>query len=412
MCCRVSVRLAAMDKRLIRLEAENFRSLRKVSLPLGDVNVLVGPHGAGKTNVLRVFDFLARIARTDLEPALSYLGGFDEVAFRGGDKPPASIRIKVTATWTTHSSLNAPDDYELRITRGSRAAAAPAVLRSEQFSFNRAQGHRRRITITGETASVAGTGHQGAEQQEQSIGIRPLSSGLSTLARLSDEAGGTEVAAAAGHLASFRVFNAEAGAARLPSRLPRHRGPLAEDASNLAGFLLGLAKSNEGAWNSLVEDATDALPQLKDIDFAYPPGAASEVTVVLHESGLRKPTPLADASCGTIRLLGLLALLYDPDPPALTCVEEISRGLHPQALELLVNRVREASTRTQFIITTHSPSLVDRLTPDELVVCERRQDGSSAIPAISPTEIRRIAEASGNQPLGDLWFSGALGGDL
>jgi predicted ATPase len=76
-----------MDKRLVRLDVENFRSLRKISLPLGDVNVLVGPNGAGKTNVIQVFDFLARIIRTDLEPTLNYLGGFDEVTFRGGDRP-------------------------------------------------------------------------------------------------------------------------------------------------------------------------------------------------------------------------------------------------------------------------------------------------------------------------------------
>jgi predicted ATPase len=67
--------------RLVELEVENFRSLRKVSLPLGPVNVLFGPNGAGKTNVLRVFDFLADIVRTDLGPALADRGGFDELVF-------------------------------------------------------------------------------------------------------------------------------------------------------------------------------------------------------------------------------------------------------------------------------------------------------------------------------------------
>ena len=61
-----------MDKRLLRLEVENFRSLRKVNLPLNELNVLVGPNGAGKTNVLQVFDFLAHIIRTDLEPCLTW----------------------------------------------------------------------------------------------------------------------------------------------------------------------------------------------------------------------------------------------------------------------------------------------------------------------------------------------------
>jgi len=162
----------------------------------------------------------------------------------------------------------------------------------------------------------------------------------------------------------------------------------------------------------LVADACEVLPQLEDIEFEYPSGPAREVVVVLRERGLRRPTQLADASYGTIRLLGLLALLYDPDPPALTCVEEIDHGLHPQALELVVERLREASRRTQFLIATHSPTLANRLRPEELVVCERREDGASVIPALSTEDIRRIVEASEDAPLGELWFSGALGGDL
>jgi predicted ATPase len=86
--------------------------------------------------------------------------------------------------------------------------------------------------------------------------------------------------------------------------------------------------------------------------------------------------------------------------------------LHPQALELLVERLREASERTQFIIATHSPALANRLTPEELVICEREPDGASSIPAISIERVREIVEKSEDQPLGELWFSGALGGDL
>ena len=323
------------------------------------------------------------------------------------------MRIKLTATWTTHSSQNAPDEYDLRITRRARTGYNPTLERAENFSFKRIRGRGRRITISGERASVVDTGSaDGQEHGHQSIGIRRLSSGLSTLPRLADEAGGNEVATMADRLASFRVFDVAVDAARLASRLPGYREQLEADASNLAAFLLSLSNTDRRAWDQLVEDAMAVLPQLRGIEFAYPSGAAREVVIVLNEAGLRQPTQLADASYGTIRLLGLLALLYDPNPPALTCVEEIDHGLHPQALELLVERLREASERTQLIIATHSPALADRLNPKELIVCERREDGSSAIPALSWPRIERIVGASGGQPLGELWFSGALGGDL
>ncbi|GAB3450845.1 AAA family ATPase [Actinophytocola sediminis] len=397
-----------MDRRLIQLDVENFRSLRKVSIPLGPLNVLVGPNGAGKTNVLEVFRFLADVIRTDLEPALLLRGGFPDVVFRGGEKMPSAITVKLKATWTTNSSMNAPDEYVLRI-----GHAGPNLTRRESFQFKRKQGRGRRITISGAKVAVVGIDSDHGESTEHEIGIQRMSSGLSTLPRLSDDRGGREVSTVAERLASFRIFDVSVDAARRPSRVPRSaHEQLDEDAANLAAFLLSLRNRDEDAWLRLVDDATSVLPQLSDIDFDYPSGPAREIVVVLREKGLRRATQLADASFGTIRLLGLLALLYDPNPPALTCVEEIDHGLHPQALELLVERLRDASHRTQFLIATHSPAMANRLTPDELLICERRHDGSSVIPAIPTRKVERIVRESEGLPLGELWFSGALGGDL
>lgn len=401
-----------MNDRLIELEVQNFRSLRKITVPLGPLNVLVGPNGAGKTNVLEVFRFLADVIRTDLEPALELRGGFEELVFWGGRKQPASFQIKLKATWTPHSSMRAPDEYTLRVERRAPADSRPSLRRHETFQFKRTKGRGRRITISGQRVSVESISRDEEASQEYLFGIRRLSSGLSTLPRLSDDEGGNEVATVAERLASFRVFDVSVDRARLPARFPSRHVTLEEDAANLAAFLLFLEGRGDGVFDQLVEDAKEVLPQLDGVSFEYPSGPAREVVVVLHERGLRRPTQLADASYGTIRLLGLLALLYDPEPPALTCVEEIDHGLHPQALELLVERLREASERTQFLIATHSPAFADRLKPGELVVCERLDDGSSAIPAIPEDKVREIAESSDDLPLGRLWFSGAPGGSL
>ncbi|TMQ99175.1 ATPase [Actinomadura soli] len=392
-----------MNDRLIELDVQNFRSPRKITVPLGPLNVLVGPNGAGKTNVLEVFRFLADVIRTDLEPALELRGGFDELAFWGGPKEPASFRIKLKATWTAHSSPSAPDEYTLRVERRTQAERGPSLRRHETFQFNRPQENERRsITVSGQRVSVESISRNRKSSQEHSLGIRRLSSGLSTLPRLSDDEGGNEVATVAERLASFRVFDVSVDKARRPSRFRRKSEMLEEDASNLAAFLVYLSRRRSRVLEQLVEDAKEVLPQLDGLSFEYPSGAASEVVVVLHERGLRRPTQLADASYGTIRLLGLLALLYDPEPPALTCVEEIDHGLHPQALELLVGRLREASERTQSLIATHSPAFADTLKPGELVVCERLDDGSSAIPAIPEAKVREIADSSDDLPLAGL----------
>lgn len=77
-----------------------------------------------------------------------------------------------------------------------------------------------------------------------------------------------------------------------------------------------------------------------------------------------------------------------------------------------MERLREASALTQFIIATHSPALTDRLLPEEIVICEHDDEGASLIPAISTGDVRAIVEESGDLPLGELWFYGVLGGDL
>lgn len=402
-----------MPGRLLELHVENFRSLRDVTIPLGPLTVLVGPNGVGKSNVLKVFDFLAAIIRTDLQPALEERGGFDEVGFWGGDKPPTSMVIHLKADWTTHASIKAPDEYSLTIRRRSTPNSRDSytLSRQESFAFKRTQGRGRRITIAGGEARVVDK-RAGRESDGGSFGIQRLSSGLSTLPRLGRSDGGEEVARVADRLSSFRVFDVDVSAARQPTRARTIRsGRLESHAENLAAFLVQLS-TDEQLWQHLVRDAQRVLPQLETIGFEQVGGYAERLAVVLHERGLRRPTPLADASFGTVRLLGLLAMLHDPHPPALTCVEEIDHGLHPQALELIVERLREASRRTQFIVATHSPALVDRLEPQEFIVCDRDEDGASIIPALTTAEIQEIVAETGDQPLGELWFSGVLGGDL
>ncbi|MET7384340.1 AAA family ATPase [Streptomyces sp. NPDC005529] len=403
-----------MPGQLLELHVENFRSLRDVTIPLGPLTVLVGANGVGKSNVLKVFDLLADIIRTDLEPALETRGGFDEVAFWGGPKPPTTLRIRLKATWTTHSSPNAPDEYDLKVRRYSapnnRDNGRYRLTRSESFQFKRTRGRGRRISVSGERATVVDTRPSAGAEDSSEFGIQRLSSGLSTLPRLTSTEGGTEVARVAHQLSSFRVFDVNVDAARQPSRVDFE--DLSSNADNLAAFLYMLHRGDDDIWSRLLNDARSALPQLLSIEFVRLGGGADQITVFLRERGLRRPTPLADASYGTVRLLGLLALLYDPSPPALTCIEEIDHGLHPQALRLIVERLREASALTQFIVATHSPALTDRLQPEEIVICERDDDGASLIPAITTGDVRAIVEESGDLPLGELWFSGVLGGDL
>jgi predicted ATPase len=73
------------------------------------------------------------------------------------------------------------------------------------------------------------------------------------------------------------------------------------------------------------------------------------------------PIPATRLSDGTLRFLCFLAILCHPEPPALICIEEPELGLHPDVLPGLAELMKETSTRTQLIVTTHSDTLVDAL---------------------------------------------------
>ena len=370
-----------MNRRLSELHVENFRSLREVTLPLNPVNVLVGPNGAGKTNVLEVFRFLADMAAKDMEPAFKERDGYWDVV-SWGDEPSVEMRIGLKGTWTSFSSQDALDEYNLEL-----RPMANQILHRTTFRFKRFERSGRRITLSAPGAFPSG---RLIEESPESVLAKGtlLTEGVSETTSIDGQVGPAEFT---DRLASLRHVGVDA------------------DLGHSVAAVLAL-RADESAWQHLVEDARHALPHLADIVVEDLPGG--EVGVVLHEWNLRHPTPLDKASHGTVRLLGLLALLHDPEPPVLTCIENIDTGIHPQALELLVERIREASDRTQFLITTHSPALVDRLRPEELVVCERGNDGASIIPALSTYQVKAIVAEAQRAPLGELWLSGALGGDL
>jgi predicted ATPase len=228
---------------------------------------------------------------------------------------------------------------------------------------------------------------------------------------MGDKLGATQWRELAAVFETFRVFEVDAAAARRPSPM-EDQPALAADAGNLASFLYWLSRAHQEVFELLVDDLRFIVPSVRALVFESVGGPTAAIKLALEEEHLRGATDLAYASFGTIRALALLAMLHDPNPPKLTCVEEIDHGLHPYALDRIVERLRSATRKTQLLLATHSPALVNRLEPEELIVCERDPStGASRIPAIDPAEVKAVASKD-DLGLGELWFSGTLGGVL
>ncbi|MGH3828829.1 MAG: AAA family ATPase [Pseudonocardiaceae bacterium] len=162
-----------------RIQARNFCSLAAVDLPLGPLNVLIGPNGSGKTNVLNVLRFLATTVRFDLAATLQEWNGFDHIQRQSAR--PGAVELTIQGLVTANSSENAPDQYQLRLARHGKS-----ISRQEEFTFKRRGGRGRRITVSGDRVTFY--------EDEQETFFRSLASsqttGLATLPKLSDSEGG------------------------------------------------------------------------------------------------------------------------------------------------------------------------------------------------------------------------------
>lgn len=403
-----------VDKIPIReVSIQNYLSFQDANISLNRLNALVGPNGGGKSNFLSVFRFLGEVARTDLVPALNSLfGGYRGIVCRAqGISRKSPVKISVKGEITEHSSEKALDEYSLEI-RPVGDSDIPGLIRKETLLLKRSAGRGRRITLSGakyeyETVGPIRKGRSIDSLSKGTIGSE--ASALSVLRRIGERSDTEQVSQLADVFEDLRLFDPNVDAARRPAN-DSENTRLSSSASNLSAVLSNLEKNNPDLLKAIQDDMKYVLPGFKSFHFERISSDFSFVRVGISEQGLQGITPITFASYGTVRAIALFTMLRDPSPPRLTCLEEIDHGLHPHALDILVARLRDASKKSQLIVATHSPALVNRLNAEELIIFEKNKEtGVTQKPDITAEQIKEMEKSSGYM-LGELWYSGILGG--
>jgi predicted ATPase len=216
-------------------------------------------------------------------------------------------------------------------------------------------------------------------------------------------------------LESFRNFSFDGSAISEPvdtSPSPE----LAENGSNLPAVLDALRDSHPENFEAMNEELRRWLPEFDRILFRTPTKGKKSflVRTTLHGHAFRPD----ELSQGVLFAIAFLTIAYLPQPPQIICFEEPDRGIHPRLLRDIQDALYRLAFPSSFgvsrkpvqvIATTHSPYLVDLFKdhPEQIVIAHKNRTGGHFERLSDKPHIAEILEGA---PLGEIWYSGVLGG--
>ncbi|ROO90021.1 putative ATPase [Actinocorallia herbida] len=341
---------------LTTVAVENYRSLRRLVLPLGALTVVTGANGSGKSSLYKALRLLGEAGSGGAVGALAREGGLPSALWageRGGREAGVSLKLGFAGDECGYAV-----DFGYPIATAG-APGVPSLFNLDPEIKRECVWHGPLLRPAALLSDRAGPrvkvrGERGGWETAPK-GLRPYDSMLGELAGRSPEL--TRVREL---LRSWRFYDqvrtdadAPARAARVGTRTP----VLASDGADLAAALQTVREIGDH----------EALGEAVDAAF---PGSAVEIGVDedgrfllrLRQPGLRRPLGAAELSDGTLRYLLWSAALLTPRPPDLLVLNEPESSLHPSLLAPLASLLATAARRTQLLVVTHSPALAEALT--------------------------------------------------
>ncbi|MDR1241984.1 MAG: AAA family ATPase [Deltaproteobacteria bacterium] len=376
------------------------------SIKLGPLNILIGPNGSGKSNLLEAIELVRSAPEQFLKP-IREGGGVREWLYK---KESSQI-----TTATLNTVINYPGGTQnLRYVVSFTAAGQFFEITDERIENEMPDPYKKSIKdkpyfyyALAHGKPTLNVKTNKAKTQIRNLQREDVSLDKSILAQRRDPDQYPEITYLAENLGKIRLYREWSFGRYTPARLPQRadlpNDMLENDASNL-GLVLNRLRQDVKTKKKILEALQYLYADIYDYEVRIEGGS---VQIFFQEN--TRTIPATRLSDGTLRYLSLLAILLQPSPPPLVCIEEPELGMHPDILPKVAELLKDASTRMQLIVATHSDILVDAMTdmPEAVMICEKTEQGSQ----LRRLDAQSLAPWLEDYRLGYLWTRGDIGGN-
>jgi predicted ATPase len=330
------------------LKISGFMSFNDMEWKPGRLTVLIGPNGSGKSNLLRAFELLQVSASGNLRDFVLQKGGLPRLLWAG---LAGIIEFEIITDSNPHQPETGYPKYtlsleSLRLTAGFRVA-----LESVDFSEPSRPG---RVLYRNENGWVFLEGQSKAI--DQPMPIPETATALSMVSALWPHRLPYLFQLDLGAWAIYHDLRVDERAEIRRPAVVREEKRISPDGQNLIPVLKTLY---HGDFKDAIDAGMSAAFPDDYKELLFRPTEPNRVQLYVRRKYGSREDSAADLSDGTMRFLLLLAILAPPDPPPLIAIDEPESGLHPSMLPIIAEFAVAASARTQVILSTHSPQMLD-----------------------------------------------------
>ena len=354
---------------------QGYRSLRDLVLPLGQLSVITGANGSGKSSVYRSLRLLADVAQNAVVASLAREGGLPSTFWAGPETIARSVRQGThdVEPLARRSAASMKLGFGGDIYGYSIDLGYPQPLKPPLATMFKLDPHVKRECLWHGPLYRKGSALVDrrnnfvwlatTRDEEPTMLTQHLADTDSMLASIADPQRAPEMLAVREAVRGWRFYDHFRADAEAPARAA-HVGTfspvLQHDGNNLAAALQTILEIRPD--EALPDTLEDAFPGSR----LYVEEQGGRFQLQLQQHGLLRPLSAAELSDGTLRYLLWAAALLTPRPPELMVVNEPETSLHPDLLPALARLILSAAAHTQMIVVSHAEVLIEALSGDAL----------------------------------------------